>query len=219
MDQIGPVIVAAEALGSIGPEVAQRLIVEEPMYKKFNYIYKEAGGDFAQDIYDNFHGGDMKYTFDKYMESYVLNNCGERITSITNMSKEVAKKIINKTIADNGTMGGGELGREIARELKKNGARIAQWRSRMIARTEVATASNVGQHAGALQTGQAMLKTWNHNSTSKDSRISHEHMDGTTIPIDQMFNVDGVMMQTPCDPSAPAEHTINCNCGLTYSVR
>ena len=213
MSQINDVIKS----GTIDPETAARLIIDEPIRDKFQYIYQRTGGDFAEQVYNKFSGGGLRETFDHFMKNYVELNCGNKITSITEVSRTQAKKVIRQVLADNGTMGTGDLSREISKALKKEGGRISRWRARAIARTEVETASNVGQQAGAEQVGVPMMKTWLH-SGGRDARVSHEHMNGKSVGMNEYFNVDGVQMYTPCDPQAPAEHVINCRCGLTYEV-
>ena len=220
MRQLNPVIGYAEANGMIDAAVVARLIVEEPVYDKFNYVYKETGADFAEKVYSKFAGaGAVRSTFEKFMEDYVRENGGQKITAITNTTKEYARGIINTTINENGTMGSRELGREIAKNIKTKGGEISQWRARMIARTEVATASNVGQQAGAEQTGLPMVKVWIH-SGGRDARISHQAMNGQEADVNGYFIFDdGTRMYTPLDPSAPPEHVINCRCSLNYKVR
>jgi uncharacterized protein with gpF-like domain len=217
MEQLRPIIEKAQQVGDISPEMAAYLITEEPMYEKFKYVYTNTGGDFAERLYGQFRDGNLRYTFESYMRNYVLENCSDRVTSITNISREYAKKIINSVVSDSSNVGAGELGRMIASELRTGGAKIATWRARMIARTEVATASNVGQQIAAENVGQPMVKIWLH-SGGRDARVSHEEMHNKQVPLTGFFDVGGEKMYTPCDPSASGANTINCRCGLGYKV-
>jgi hypothetical protein len=77
----------------------------------------------------------------------------------------------------------------------------------------VATAVH-GRTARALaeQTGQDLR--W---VTMGDHRVrsSHRAAQGQTVPYDEWFQVGGIPMEFPGDPSAPEDETINCRCVLT----
>lgn len=220
MQQFDPIIRAARARGDISAAEFARLISEEPIWEKFEYVYKETGTAFAERTHRQFMGESVaRVQFESAMESYVIQNCSDKVTSITNVTREYAKKIINQTIIDNPTSGSGELGREIVKNIRKQGGQMAQWRGRTIAKTEVSTASNIGQQIAAESTGLPMIKIWRH-SGGRDARISHQEMDGQKADINGVFIFgDGTTMRTPCDPQAPPEHVINCRCSLDYRVR
>ena len=61
-------------------------------------------------------------------------------------------------------------------------------------------------------------KTW-HGMLDKRERESHVRMEGTTIPIQSPFDVNGSLMMVPGsgDMGAAAEEIVNCRCWLTYS--
>lgn len=62
------------------------------------------------------------------------------------------------------------------------------------------------------------LKTW-HGMLDKRERDTHIAMEGTTVPIEQPFDVGGSFLMMPGDWSLdpdPAE-VVNCRCWLTFS--
>ena len=61
-------------------------------------------------------------------------------------------------------------------------------------------------------------KTWN-GMLDKRERETHVRMEGTTIPIQSAFDVNGSLMMVPGsgDMGAAAEEIVNCRCWLTYS--
>lgn len=61
-------------------------------------------------------------------------------------------------------------------------------------------------------------KTW-HGMLDKRERESHVQMEGTTIPIQSPFDVNGSLMMIPGsgDMGAAPEEIVNCRCWLTYS--
>jgi len=89
-------------------------------------------------------------------------------------------------------------------------------RAMTIARTEVAGSVNEGQLIAARDGGVVKGKEWN---ASGDDRVrpSHEDMDGVIIPIDDLFDVDGTMMDGPGDP-AGGDESVNCRCVLNFVV-
>lgn len=216
-EQLNPIIDEALATGTITPEMASRLISEDPVRVRFEYVYRQTGADFAERIYKQFADGEQRRLFERTMEAFVREKCGERITAITNVSRAGARNIISEVIAGNSNLGAGELGRLIAAAIRKEGGIMSTWRARMIARTEVVTAANTGQQVGAEATGVAMVKVWMH-SGGKDARVSHQALHGTEVGMDQKFNADGTMLSYPGDPAGPPEHVINCRCGLAHRV-
>jgi len=91
-------------------------------------------------------------------------------------------------------------------------SQINQRRARTIARTEVVSASNAGAMAGARAIPELApeTKTWL-ATTDARTRPTHIEADGQTVPIDDMFNVGGAMMEYPGGPG-PAAEVINCRC-------
>lgn len=105
-----------------------------------------------------------------------------------------------------------ELAARIANHIVN--ARMAEMRN--YARTTVYSASDSGAYAAgkeAEQQGLNIEKTW---LSVMDMRVrpSHNHLHGTTIPIDEMFQgYDGELMY-PHDPNAPPSETYRCRCRM-----
>lgn len=92
-------------------------------------------------------------------------------------------------------------------------------RSKVIARTEVIQASNLGSISGAKATGiPGLKKVW---LATRDSRTREAHalVDGETVPIDSSFDLSsGSRLMFPGDTSlgASAGDTIQCRCTQFY---
>lgn len=89
-----------------------------------------------------------------------------------------------------------------------------------IVRTEskrIRETANLNSVKHAQDKGIIMNKTWN---TVQDERVrsGHEGVDGTTIPVDEKFIVNGYEAERPLDRSLPASESINCRCYLTYEI-
>lgn len=96
------------------------------------------------------------------------------------------------------------------------GVQLGDSRAARIAMTEATRAFN----AGALAAAQALtgpdrplVKQW---ITRRDDRVREAHADtnGQLQLLDDPFDVGGVPMQYPGDPTAPAALTVNCRCVL-----
>jgi SPP1 gp7 family putative phage head morphogenesis protein len=83
-------------------------------------------------------------------------------------------------------------------------------RARIIARTEVLTATNFAAMAALRELG-ATSKRW---VGILDDRIrdSHEAAHGQIVGIDEKFQVGDSEMEYPGDPTAPAKEVCNCRC-------
>lgn len=89
-------------------------------------------------------------------------------------------------------------------------------RSNRIAATEAVSAWNaaaLGFARAASATGIGLEKQW---VTRRDDKVrtAHRGVAGQTRPLQDAFDVDGVRMQYPGDPTAPSALVINCRCVL-----
>jgi hypothetical protein len=93
-------------------------------------------------------------------------------------------------------------------------------RALRIAKTEVMTASNQGSLLAANLSGTQKEKKWitAYPGIAKTERHNILGMNNQTVPLDQPFDVGGVLMMYPGDPAGGAENVINCNCSLSYKV-
>lgn len=90
-------------------------------------------------------------------------------------------------------------------------------RSDLIGNNESLFINNYSGFYSAIQ-GDKENKTWR---TCEDDRVrmTHNIVDGETMPIERAFEVGGYYLMFPMDDSmgAPIEETINCRCWLEYS--
>ena len=94
---------------------------------------------------------------------------------------------------------------------------FAPWQATRLARTSLISLANGSSLLAAQSLGAdgPTFKTW---LTAGDElvRPTHVEADRQTVPTDQPFNVDGVPMMFPGDPSAPDALKQNCRCTLVY---
>lgn len=91
-------------------------------------------------------------------------------------------------------------------------------RSILIAETETNNVANNDELEEAKANGMTM-KTWVSERDNK-VRLTHTEVDGTTIPIDDMFQVGMAELMYPCDEEngySDPEEIVSCRCHLEYS--
>lgn len=86
----------------------------------------------------------------------------------------------------------------------------------MSARTALTGAENAGRvdsYRRAKVMGIELEQEW---VATLDMRTRHSHreLDGQHVPIGEKFEVDGVELEFPADPKAPAAYVCNCRCTL-----
>ena len=89
-----------------------------------------------------------------------------------------------------------------------------RYRATMILQTEISRVNSMASHLRKVQAAvhlPGMKKQWR-KSSRKHPRETHAAADGQIRDIDQPFDIGGVKMQHPHDPSAPASEVIKCGC-------
>lgn len=145
---------------------------------------------------------------------YLQARAGRKITEIN----ATTLRQVRRTLAEGVAAGEGitDLTKRIDRLYLEQ---IIPFRSEVIARTEVLTASSVGSRAGALETGLPLEKEW---LATKDDRVRPEHLatDGQRQPLNEPYTVAGERLMFPRDDSlgASADNIIQCRCSEVYHV-
>ena len=106
---------------------------------------------------------------------------------------------------------------EIARGIRDRIPGMSQARGALIARTETHGAANFGADVAARETGLNLRKEWV-SAADERTRESHAAADGQIVGMDDAFDVGGVSMMFPGDPSAPVEEVANCRCSVAHIV-
>ena len=144
----------------------------------------------------------------KAIERY--NTVAKRnIKKITQTTKDTISRIIK-----NGQKAGLN-DNDIAKQIVESVENMSISRAKTIARTEVRNASNITSDETAKE-GKLTKKTWLHTGGGFEDRPAHLALDGTTIKIDEQFDVNGFDADFPHDPSLPASEIISCHCLAIY---
>ena len=156
---------------------------------------------------DDIPTADLDRALKPYMEAtqQLLDAVGERLAAEA-----------TQALADGVEAGDSidQLQQRLVDLFSQDGTKLGPGRAARIAATEATRAFNAGALAAAQElTGpdRPLVKQW---QTRRDTKVREPHADadGQLQLLDDAFQVGGVPMQYPGDPTAPAALTINCRC-------
>jgi phage portal protein BeeE len=133
---------------------------------------------------------------------------------------ETTESILRKVFADGIEAGDtlDELAGRVADYYDEHAVGEEKGRPLTAARTQTAGIVNDGRLAAARDAG-GLLKFWIHGSP-KEPRPAHidaeARYSAAPIALDRKFEVNGTLMDSPGDASAPVSETANCTCGLGF---
>lgn len=221
------------ALIKNGPDYAlahiNELIQSGPMNDVLGRLWRIVGTHAAnsewayfQSIYGAEIRQEKRFGFNAIWSS-ILDNLfrtfgGERIVKIRSTELERVKRELQRYAQDR-TL----TNYELAERLRSTD--IPKRRSRVIARTETATAASAGAHAAASKTGFLMRKIWlstqdNRTRRLPEDKADHKVMNNQEVGMNDKFLVPAkggfTLMDRPHDPTAPPWQTIQCRCKAVY---
>lgn len=202
---------ASQTLGNL-----PYLFKQSPLEDAYKDIYGRVGKDFAERSFRNLKSTGPTLTKDlednwlEHMRNFAAYSAGERIRQVSRVTLSRIRTVLEQGINEG-------LGiEEIARNMERSNA-VNRVRARVIARTEIVSASNEGTQLGAESTGLDLKKVW--IATNDDrTRTDHALMDGVIVDMRQKFVVGPDEMKYPGDVDASAENVINCRCALAHET-
>ena len=226
-DQIKPVMEALER--SVGDAKENLVLVNEaPIQQAFIDLYGKVGAKFGMQVYRSVKAGAPQMetkqveedTFLEFMKEWVKQNGLERVQGVTRNTRVHLRQALEKGL-DEG-MGIEEIARMISGSRRIAGLQ----RARVIARTEIISASNRGSLEGARRTNLNLNKEW---ISTRDGRtrtfadgddFDHFQADGQVVSLEQPFTVKGVrgneQLMFPGDPTGSPGNVIQCRCTQAY---
>jgi len=190
-------------------------IQDTPMRRAYSNIYATVGAQFAFDSYRALKSGTpalelkelTENQWNGFMREWIALHGVERMNGVT----ETTIRRLRVALQDGITRG--ESIQDVSRRIVSTGSGIADMaRARVIARTEIISASNVGSLKGAMDTGVAFNKEW--LATMDDrTRDSHIAADGQEVDQNGTFVVGGEPLLYPGDINASPGNVINCFTG------
>jgi len=194
-------------------------IDNEKLSQAYIKLYKEVGMRFA----------DIKIKEDaEVIEGMILNlaDIGTRISLVDGYTKEILEAAVRQAVSDGLQQGMSidQIVEQIRYQLKTDFNGMATPRAFRIALTEVGMASNTGAYVGlqnAVQQGIDARKVWLTAPWGVSKTERHNLIPGLGEQrprVDESFNVGGVFMKYPGDPSGGAAEICNCKCALSWEV-
>ena len=225
MLQIAPVI---KLLETQKPEDIEVRLDESPISMTFGRLYSDTGVAFARVTYQEVTGksrkADLEDVWMQEMIAFIREFGGVKIKSITGTSREIAQRILRdlaETVVIPEGLGIEETSRLLQRSFKRNYVQTTLARARVIAQTEVLTASNKGSHVGAEEAG-AKVKIWQTSGIAdpdgKDRHVGYVGLHGQERAMLDKYDVGGYLADFPGDPNLPAGEVVNCKCVETYRI-
>ncbi len=183
-------------------------------------VYAAVGNTFGQQTYDAIQDAvpakqKAAFPIDIWKQA-ILNwlglYAGQKITNILDTTRQQVRDELKAGVD------AGESILQLAKRIQSlfSGPN-AKNRSRLIAVTEVISASNLGSQAAARSTGLRLEKEWIATPDSH-TRETHAAADGQRQPLDTPYTVGGASLMFPGDSSlgAPASELCNCRCTEGY---
>lgn len=156
-----------------------------------------------------------------WIEMFLADRSEKAAIIIKDTTLAQTKRIIEEEVTS--AVQAGESYRELGKNISSRFKQISEARAVVIARTEVAIASNQSSMEAAKSLDIPDLKKeWvsvQDTRTRRDpTKADHLHMNGKRVGINEKFVVDpGVEMDGPLDPTAPAAQVVNCRCVMVFS--
>ena len=157
--------------------------------------------------------------------SFLQENAKSVMKDLNETTKKRVSTIVAKALKEFEDLGivnpvaGTPEGDKFFKELSKNintvlGGQSLN-RAKTIARTEVVKASSWSQQRAAKSTGKTLEKEW---VSQRDGVVREAHfiLDNQRVPADSFYLYNGIKLDFPADPKAPAALTVNCRCTEAY---
>lgn len=194
--------------------------VQEPYLRKwFMDMYWAAGqpaGERAIRNFLNIKASEEMNTWEKALYEWMGSQMGNKIVLVTGTLKEWVINTILQYVDEHSNEGVEKIVAEIEGAIRSKWRDVRQWQIRRIVQTESLTAMSEAADVAIKSLGIKYSKTW--GISGHNTRPAHVAMDGVTIGQNDLFNVDGELLEFPRDSKhgASASNIINCRC---YCIR
>lgn len=194
--------------------------VKEPYLKKwFMDMYWAAGqpaGERAIRNFLNIKAAEDMNTWERALYEWMGSQMGNKIVLVSGTLKEWVINTILQYVDEHSTEGVEKVVSEVEGYIRQKWKDAKQWQIRRIVQTESLTAMSEAADVAIKSLGINYSKTW--GISGHNTREAHIVMDGATIGQNELFNVNGELMEFPRDAKygASASNIINCRC---YCIR
>lgn len=136
----------------------------------------------------------------------------ERKSAAIFATRNEAQTAIERVLANFYELGRNPYNQNFLGELRKELGYKADWEAKRFSLTETGIAAELAQ-AETYRRNGVVRKQW--NILGRNTRPTHEALDGVQVGIDEKFDVGGYEADHPLDPSLPPEELVNCHCWLS----
>ena len=196
------------------------LISPAPLADTLENLYVVAGTAYADAMYNAIQPPTkatkeaLRAGWRDFMRLFAVRNLPKTLIEINRTSQKIIRNIVLGGLNE----GLGAL--EIARNIEQSVAVIFRNRAKLIARTEMVTATNVAAMESSKTSDFMYEKKW---IPATDTRTRPDHAEMRSkpwIPFDENFIVGGVQMGQPGDASkgAGADQICNCRCKVVFRL-
>lgn len=212
--QINPVIEFIQ-MGGRNPNLdllIDKTVFRVPLVNSYLMVGQLAAKREYYWMQGNDEKGVLGFLIDKWsliFRNYAINYAYRIENELSETSKQEVREILEYAYENNLS------GDDTAYLIRKKVNQISKWRSRVIARTEATTASNLGKEVGAREwlkeQGQEGYQQW---LGREDERERHDHfiLNDTIIGIDEQWIVGGESANMPGDTRLSGKQRIQCRC-------
>jgi hypothetical protein len=196
------------------------LITPAPLADVLENLFVVAGTAYADAMYNAIQPPTkatkeaLRAGWRDFMRLFAVKNLPKTLINISDTSQKIIRNIVLGGLNE----GLGTL--EIARNIEESITVIFRNRAKLIARTEMAVATNVAAMESSKSSDFMYEKKW---IPATDNRTRPDHaamLNKPWIPFDQDFVVGGYDMAQPADSSknAPASQICNCRCKVVFRI-
>lgn len=203
-------------------------VIKKTLQRHIKYSIEDFGNIVFNEAKSIFKSLETKSTrqWEDWAERYIQKRTGDAIGAIDGTTRKQVQRFVKKVTEQ--ALISGDSNAEVAAELAEEFSSLGKSRAMLIARTEVASASNNASLSAAKSLQVPNLeKEW---VSVDDDRTrdggpdghgpDHLSMDGVAVPIDEKFTVPpDTDMDGPGDASAGPEQICNCRCVLVFKTR
>lgn len=193
---------AREILGGV-----QKMVFAEAANRTAYDISKDFFGAISFDIYDQKTVERLLKDNPKMLPEWKINEKKDYVWNEKRVQNAVTQGIIQgESVYD--------IGARLTDELSADNASKMD----MFARTAMTGAQNAGRIERLKETEEAGIEVKKKWLAARDScvRDTHAELDGQERPVNEPFEVDGMTIDYPGDPTAPPELVYNCRCTMVY---
>lgn len=199
-----------------GPLLAEAYVSDKQLIAVLAALYVDCGVGEATIEYDQLTEGlkalpgvGLVATWGQRLRKFITTEGAAAVKGIAETTRKVVRTVLNDAAQAGSSIP------ETVKALREKIASLAVKRARLIARTELITAANVGSYLGASATGLALRKKWLATPGPR-TRATHHAANGQTVGMEETFVVGGYAARYAGDPLLPAKERCNCRCSLTY---